>query len=481
MAPKKEEGAEASQKRSRAGSPKPKASPSKAGESEKKECEAEKVTGGFRWKMCYLLFGCRLVCQANRILLGALLPEIRKDVSFSDAQAGQLLSAFASGYMLTQILGGALADKLGGKWILQLAISAVSLGSLTAPFAIGTGFWPGYCTYFLMGLMEGPSFPTSGSMLSKWIPAKERSRAASLADTGGSIGGLLALGGGSVLSSFFGWRATFFLYGLVSSVFCLVWLRLSASRPTDSGFVTESEMKMLVAEGVVDAPGKGGSGDQAAEKAGAAKKVGGFPWSMFLRGPVFAVCFAHSVFNFGRYFLYGWIPTFYKEVLGVSAVTAGFYMTLLQVADAFVKLLVAPFADRLVSSGRLSILGLRRLLSCCGFVGFGVGLCFCSLTTSPFLVTAALVVAKSFASCHAAGFKTNYLDISKRHTGSISGVGNTFATLSSTLAPLMAGSVIQWSGWNAMFFICFLVNLFGALVFGLFSSADNLDPVEKED
>eukprot|EP00930_Biecheleria_cincta_P044889 TRINITY_DN30927_c0_g1_i1.p1 TRINITY_DN30927_c0_g1~~TRINITY_DN30927_c0_g1_i1.p1 ORF type:complete len:498 (+),score=94.51 TRINITY_DN30927_c0_g1_i1:54-1496(+) len=480
MAPKEE--AAAPQKRTRAESPKPKAAAaasSKAGESEKKDSETEKVAGGFRWKICYLLFGCRLVCQVNRILLGSLLPEIRKEVSLSESQAGQLLSAFASGYMLTQILGGWLADKLGGKWILQLAICAVSLGSLVAPFAIDIGFWPGYITYFAMGLMEGPSFPTSGSMLSKWIPAKERSRAASLADTGGSIGGLLALGGGSVLSSLIGWRPTFFLYGLVSSGFCVAWLVLSASRPSESAYVSEEEMKMLVAEGVVDGPGKGSR--EQAEKAGAGKKAGGFPVAMFLQWPVIAVCFAHSVFNFGRYFLYGWIPTFYKQVLGVPAVTAGFYMTLLQVADAFVKLLVAPFADSLVSSGKLSILGLRRLLSCSGFIGFGIGLCLCCLTSSPLLVTAALIVAKSFASCHAAGFKTNYLDISKKHTGSISGVGNTFATLSSTVAPLLAGSIIEWSGWNAMFFTCFLVNLSGALVFGFFSSATNLDPVEKED
>eukprot|EP00933_Yihiella_yeosuensis_P058169 TRINITY_DN5844_c0_g1_i2.p1 TRINITY_DN5844_c0_g1~~TRINITY_DN5844_c0_g1_i2.p1 ORF type:complete len:524 (-),score=98.85 TRINITY_DN5844_c0_g1_i2:81-1586(-) len=451
----------------------------------------------FRWVMCWLLFGCRMVCQANRILLGALLPAIRKDVGFTDAETGSLLSAFASGYMLTQIIGGVVADRLGGKWMLQLAINSVTLGSLVAPFAIDRGFWPAYCTYFLMGLMEGPSFPTSGSMLSKWITASERATAASLADTGGSIGGLVALGGGPILATQIGWRSTFAVYGLSSAVFCVIWLVFSSSRPNNTRFVSPEELEHLMKEGVVERPveecnvaGATPAGDKnkvvsaepskdASDTDTSAKKQDGSVWKMLREPPVLAVCYAHSVFNFGRYFLYGWIPTYYSEVLGVPAVTAGFYMTCLQVADAFVKLLVAPIADRLTASGYLSILGIRRLLSCSAFIGFGAGLGFCGTATSPVWATVALVAAKSTASCHAAGFKTNYLDITKKHTGTIAGVGNTLATLSSMIAPLTAGAVIQASGWSSMFTLCFFVNLSGAVVFGLFSSATNLDPVDK--
>jgi len=39
-----------------------------------------------------------------------------------------------------------------------------------APIALQQGFRATYCTYFMMGFLEGPSFPATGSMLSKWIP-----------------------------------------------------------------------------------------------------------------------------------------------------------------------------------------------------------------------------------------------------------------------------------------------------------------------
>jgi len=266
---------------------------------------------------------------------------------------------------------------------------------------------------------------------------------------------------------------SFALYGAASSLFCFVWMLLAASSPTASRFVAAGELEMLRKEGVVE------PAVSTQASATETKAKGGFSRRMLFSAPVMAVCYAHSVFNFGRYFLYGWMPTFYVDVLHVDAMTAGFYMTCLQVADACMKLLVAPFADALVSSGKLSILGLRRLLSCTAFVGFGVGMGLCALTKDPMMTTAALVISKSAASCHAAGFKSNYLDISKRYTGTIAGVGNTLATLSSTVAPLVAGTVIQASGWNAMFLMCLLVNLSGAAVFGIFSSATNLDDLSE--
>ena len=66
-------------------------------------------------------------------------------------------------------------------------------------------------------------------------------------------------------------------------------------------------------------------------------------------------------------------------------------MTCLQLADAFTKLLVGAAADRAIASGRLSVLGVRKLLSCSGFIGFAVALLACSLLSDWRFVTAALV------------------------------------------------------------------------------------------
>jgi sugar phosphate permease len=266
--------------------------------------------GSTRWNMVALCFGVRTVGQANRILLGAIMPTMAAELGFSTVDKGKLLGAFASGYGLTQILGGAAADRVGSKFILLVALLAVSLGSIAATF-LGTSdsinaLW---ACYFLMGLLEGPSFPAVGSMLGQWIPKTEKGRAASAADTGGSIGGLLALGAGPVLAASFGWRFALRTFGGTSLAFCGLWLAFSSDRPITCDWIADDEMRYLRACGVVAPISK-------TKKVEAGAPT--FPYELFGNAPVLAVCYAHVIFNFARYIVYGWIPTYYIEVLGVS-------------------------------------------------------------------------------------------------------------------------------------------------------------------
>jgi len=439
--------------------------------------------------MAALCFGARAVGQGNRILLGAIMPTMAAELGLSTVDKGKLLGAFASGYALTQVLGGAAADRVGSKYIMLVALLAVSLGSIAAA-ALGASdsieaLW---LVYFVMGLLEGPSYPATGSMLGQWFPKTEKARAASAADTGGSIGGLLALGAGPVLAASFGWRAALLVFGGASLAFCGLWLAACSDRPASCGWISAQEIAYLRDSGVV-AP--------AASKA-KAEPARAFPYRLFGRAPVLAVCYAHVIFNFARYILYGWMPTFYIEVLGVSPTTAGACMTCLQLSDAFTKLLVGSAADRAIASGRLSVLDVRKLLSCSGFAGFAAALLACSFLRDWRLVTAALVVGKGFASLHAPGFKTNvssappclplvphsselaaadgqYLDLTTRDVGSLIGVGNSAATVSSMLAPMLAGFVVEEAGWGAMFQMSAGVTISGALVFGAFASASSLD------
>ena len=52
------------------------------------------------------------------MLLGALLPFIDAEIAMDGGERGRLLAAFSSGYMLTQVAGGAASDRLGGKLLI---------------------------------------------------------------------------------------------------------------------------------------------------------------------------------------------------------------------------------------------------------------------------------------------------------------------------------------------------------------------------
>jgi MFS family permease len=65
--------------------------------------------------------------------------------------------------------------------------------------------------------------------------------------------------------------------------------------------------------------------------------------------------------------------------------------------------------------------------------------------------------------------------------GSLMGVGNSAATLSSVVAPVLAGLVVDELGWSAMFQMSAAVTASGAIVFGAFASASNLDTQDKRE
>ena len=44
---------------------------------------------------------------------------------------------------------------------------------------------------------------------------------------------------------------------------------------------------------------------------------------------------------------------------------------------------------------------------------------------------------------HGSGFKANYQDLTSKHRGGLTGVGNTVATLASTLGPLATAHVLH--------------------------------------
>lgn len=155
-------------------------------------------------------------------------------------------------------------------------------------------------------------------MLGKWFPPTEKSSASSITQTGGAVGGLLAIGAGPVLASTFGWRAALVGAGSISLLFTAFWGVSACDRPGSCSRVSAGEMRYLESQGV----------SVSADKAKAARAI---PWHLFRSPAAYAVCYAHAVYNFGRYFLYAWIPTYYMEVMGTSAYFAGACMTTLQV------------------------------------------------------------------------------------------------------------------------------------------------------
>ncbi len=77
-----------------------------------------------------------MLCNMDRICLSVAIVPIAAELQWSITTQGLVQSAFLWGYMATQLLGGALADRYGGKVVLGWAIALFSCASLLLPLAV---------------------------------------------------------------------------------------------------------------------------------------------------------------------------------------------------------------------------------------------------------------------------------------------------------------------------------------------------------
>ena len=96
--------------------------------------------------------------------------------NWDSSTQGLVLGSFYWGYVITQIPGGLLAERLGGKWVYGCGALIAALFNLVGPEVAKLSTIGFMVTRALQGLAEGVVFPAMYSMASRWIPAGERAQ-----------------------------------------------------------------------------------------------------------------------------------------------------------------------------------------------------------------------------------------------------------------------------------------------------------------
>ena len=115
---------------------------------------------------------------------------IREDLDISQNDVAWMFSFFFWSYALAQVPSGWLSDRYGSRIMLSLYIVTWSL------FTLLTGVVSGLIGLLIMrlacGLGQAGAYPTSASVVSKWIPLTGRAAASSIVALGGRCGGAIA-------------------------------------------------------------------------------------------------------------------------------------------------------------------------------------------------------------------------------------------------------------------------------------------------
>lgn len=417
---------------------------------------------GTAYRIIILVFGCRFVQTVMRMSMGSLVIYICEDFSCSPGAKGWILSAHAFGYCSTQILGGRLADKIGGRRVITATLTLAGFALATTPMAARIFGLPGVAiAQVVMGIATGPLFPASMQLLSKSLAASQRAFASTALDTGITAGSLLVIPLSSFLAMRFGWGVTIQFYGFLALGYALAWERCTYDPPEPTSSLTR-----------VTCLEAGVSVEETPAALGACEGV--------RHTCLWAIYLAHFVFNYGVYFFNSWSATYYLETFAMRPEQAGVHLALPHAVNLMIKILINPALQRLLQTNGCSELICRRVFSGVGFVV--PAMCFLAIpfARSPYMVTFLFCVDVGFLALHPSGFKANYMDVTVTHSGIVSGIGNTIASMASSFGPLAVAWMRESTGtWTAALNSVGIANLLAAVLFCTLSSTTPIESRRK--
>jgi MFS transporter, AAHS family, benzoate transport protein len=179
--------------------------------------DVQKLVGGAELNSFhYTLMGCIILILVldgyDIAITGAALPAIMADLKIDTTMGGLMVSVSLVGMAFGTIGFGMLADKIGRRWTLVIAVALFSI--FTAMTALAEGPIVFATLRFIAGLGMGGVVPILTALGAEYSPIKIRARfIAFVTACGYAVGGILAALAGKGLIDSYGWQGVFVAAG----------------------------------------------------------------------------------------------------------------------------------------------------------------------------------------------------------------------------------------------------------------------------
>ncbi|KAI9555355.1 hypothetical protein GHT06_017871 [Daphnia sinensis] len=363
---------------------------------------------------------------------------------------GLVLGAFFWGYTVTQIPGGLLARKFGGKYVLGIGIFLTGLLSLATPLAARSSTRTLITVRILTGLTEGVTLPAVHHMLSAWVPTQERSTIGAFVLAGMQFGTVVAL----PLSGFLcdvnvdgGWPLAFYVPGFLAVIWFLGWWWAISDSPENDPHISEDERKFIqISIGNLQR-------DTTLQT----------PWlAMATSVHVWAILIAHIGKSWGFSILLTELPTYLNTVLHFNMKANCLLSAMPYMAMWLCSIIFSFIADALRSKQILNTTQTRKLFNTIGFIAPAFAFVGASFTGCDQAATVTLIIlATAFIGAVYSGFEVNHIDIAPEHAGVLMGITNCLASTCGFIAPYVISQIVTTQGsvdqWRIVFLLTAVV------------------------
>lgn len=380
-----------------------------------------------------LLFG---ITYLDRVCISVAGPRMQAELHIGPVGWGWVTGVFTISYGLFEIPTGVLGDRIGARRVLTRIVLWWS--ACTALTGAVTSYVPLLITRFLFGAGEAGAFPTASIVVARWFAAEQRATITGVllmaSQVGGAMAPLLVL----PIQGRYGWRAAFFVFGILGVCWAVAWYSGFRDKPPPGLAVPVGEPP----DSTVQPPAP----------------AHGFPWKLALHSQsalalmAAAFCYVY-VYNFFQ----TWFHTFLVKGRGFDE-TGLMLAALPYVVAVFANLTGGLASDALVR--RLGPKQGRRALGCAALAVAGACTIAAMLCRGHGLTVAFLALVYGAITFQQAGVFGVCLDISREHAGAMVGLMNTVAQLGGFLGSVAYGYIVKASGSYDAPFVPMAVLLF---------------------
>lgn len=183
----------------------------------------------YRWTICALLFVATTINYVDRQVLGILAPTLQRELHWTEADYGDIVSWFSFAYAFGFLAAGRVIDWIGVRRGLATAVVAWSIAAIGHAFArTAAGF---SVARAMLGVSESAIFPGSIKAVAEWFPQRERALATGIFNAGTNTGAILTPLVVPWIALRWGWQWAFVATGALGLLWLLLWIPLYRNPP----------------------------------------------------------------------------------------------------------------------------------------------------------------------------------------------------------------------------------------------------------
>ncbi|XP_054632519.1 vesicular glutamate transporter 3 isoform X2 [Dunckerocampus dactyliophorus] len=393
----------------------------------------------------------------------------KAEFNWDPETVGLIHGSFFWGYIVTQIPGGFISNKLSANRVFGAAIFLTSVLNMFIPSAARVHYGCVMFVRILQGLVEGVTYPACHGMWSKWAPPLERSRLATTSFCGSYAGAVIAMPLAGVMVQYVGWPSVFYIYGVFGIIWYVLWLLLAYGSPAVHPTITDEE-RIYIESSIGET----------------IHHLSKFktPWRRFFTSmPVYAIIVANFCRSWTFYLLLISQPAYFEEVFGFPISKVGILSAVPHMVMTIVVPIGGQLADFLRSNKIMTTTNVRKLMNCGGFGMEATLLLVVGFSHTRAVAISFLVLAVGFSGFAISGFNVNHLDIAPRYASILMGISNGVGTLSGMVCPLIVGALTIHKTrleWQNVFVIAAMVHYSGVIFYAIFASGEQQDWANPE-